>query len=428
MTRKTIIPSDWTPDDGYTVGLFCLPNSVQWKSCIAGQISDLTYGRQWDINTGNVKEAQEIAERIMASLMMDCGSTFSAIANALTQISLTIQQQVNCGCESVGTTIPETPDDGPPPVGPGTDFEDVEEYDNYKCQAAGTFMYSIIQSQTLLIDSNAQGYFGAAVAIVTGALLYVLNVAGFTALVGQLGTVSQLALALIQGEELSLENVRTRLQANEDDLLCALFCGVSTQTSIDQFMTIINGDNNLTASEQAYIGLYMQAVIINRLYSYQPELLNLVIEPDCSGCDCASNIVCPYQFQVASGTVLGSGAFRYDGLSFTLNSASFSGFHLLNFFVPCQVAGQCEGNQWCLEIVSTTINTSEGQNRTRRLTSYNAACTTNVSNYAGAFPPIGQNMIVGFVEFTSDTPFSVTFRIHGPETETDQPPATASCE
>lgn len=416
MARKTIIPSDWTPDDGYTIGVFCLPNSVQWKSCVAGQINDLTYGRQWDINTGDVKAAQEAAERIMVTLSMDCGSIFSALTQAINSINTTLQNQSGCGCESVGTALPADPATGPPPIGPGEDFPDTEAYDTYKCQMAGSIMEALISSQRLLIDSHVQGYFQLSVVLITSAVTYCLSAAGFSDLLDQLGVASEVIFALATGEELNLENVRDRLTINRQDYTCDLFCATDADDARSQIVDRLAADESLSDTERAYVALYLQDVILNRLFSYQPDKLNLVISVDCGDCDC-DIVPCAIVYQVSGATQLGSGAFRYDGVAFQIDSVPFPGeaFHSIHFLAPCDDP-TCSGN-WCVEFISTTADdTINIYSRTTEC--YTADCAgANITEFqfqTPSFPPLATPLNLAGFQINNPDPFSISMRITGP--------------
>lgn len=80
---KKIIPTDWDPEDGYTLVLTCVPNSTQWKGLFVGAVSALGYGRYWDAGTGNIKDTLQIAREIIGSIDMTCGDDIKRIADVL---------------------------------------------------------------------------------------------------------------------------------------------------------------------------------------------------------------------------------------------------------------------------------------------------------------------------------------------------------
>jgi len=421
---KTIIPDDWTIEDGYTFMFACIPNSVKWKACLAGHIGNLTYGRTWDINTGNVKNAIEMAEAIMESLSMDCGATIQALIDAVNGVNLTLQQQTPCGCEGIGTEMPQDPVNTPPDIGPGEDWETVEEYDGYKCLMSATIIHTLIQSQLLLYNSNVEGYFAAFVVIVTAALQWALAAAKLIEISAELGKFQQIVSALISGEDLSLQAIAAELDLNRQELICLLYCSVSASDAQTKFLDFV-AVMDLTATERAYLSLYAIPAIFNRLFTYQPDKLILVLAADCSECGCSDIVSCGYVFQVSGPNVLGSGAFRYDGLPFTLSSVPFAGVHVLNYFVPCSIPSECEGEQWCSEFTATTITTGLNANWTRKLHSWNAGCSLNTSDYNDEFPPLNTVMPIGFVELANPSAFTVTMRIYSQLGPIDQAPGVS---
>lgn len=67
---KVPIPDDWQEaDDGYILGLVCIPNSQMWRSLVRGKIQELTRGRVWDEQTGIIKQAQAVGWAIYDSFM-----------------------------------------------------------------------------------------------------------------------------------------------------------------------------------------------------------------------------------------------------------------------------------------------------------------------------------------------------------------------
>ena len=78
------IPDDFDMENGeFTFAIFCYPDSPKWRQLVAGHITSLAMGRMWDRNTGIIKEAQQLAEQIGASLEMTCGEDIKRIADAL---------------------------------------------------------------------------------------------------------------------------------------------------------------------------------------------------------------------------------------------------------------------------------------------------------------------------------------------------------
>lgn len=87
------IPDDWTEPDGYILLLACFPDSLYWRSIARGQIHNLTRGRTWDADTGDVKAVQAIGWQIYNSVMT---CKLDDLVTGIGQLNLTItnQQQV----------------------------------------------------------------------------------------------------------------------------------------------------------------------------------------------------------------------------------------------------------------------------------------------------------------------------------------------
>lgn len=70
LFMKVPIPDDWQESqDGYVLGLICLPNSQMWRSLVRGKIQELARGRIWDEQTGIIKQAQTVGWAIYDSFM-----------------------------------------------------------------------------------------------------------------------------------------------------------------------------------------------------------------------------------------------------------------------------------------------------------------------------------------------------------------------
>lgn len=420
---KTPIPDDWTPEDGYTIGMFCLPNSLKWKAVIAGTLSDLAFGRFWDGFTGNIKDAQQRGNELQESLIMGCEDVFTGIVEALSAMTVAIQNQSGCGCESVGTELPEEPSDGPPTI-PDDNFPDVPTYDYYKCKAAGEIVRRQIQSQSILIANSAEGYLNAGIVTVTTVVTFVLTGAGFAGLLALLGFVAKLVQALVTGEGLDLENVRDELTTYQDELMCALFCAPNTDDAKTAYMAIIE-TTAMNAVEKEYIELYLQPVILNWLFVYQEEIDVLPTVYDCSECGCTVP-ACGFYFQNNNDGKgdYGSGTFRYDGLPFTISSRAINlppEYHFINFGTDCTYDEEGCGN-WCVEFLSSTHDNIGGFNQV--LYNYGGACNTRPSDFSSGGIPLNNIMNVGIVNMTWDEPFQITMRILGPALPSDNPPAT----
>lgn len=82
------IPDDWNEaTDGYVCVFLCAPNSRLWRAIIRGKIYELTRGRKWDADTGNIKDTQAIAWEILESM---CMANCQDIVDALNSIAVSL--------------------------------------------------------------------------------------------------------------------------------------------------------------------------------------------------------------------------------------------------------------------------------------------------------------------------------------------------
>ena len=80
---KLPIPDDYTPETDWNMGVFCYPDTPQWRGVVQGAFYELTRGRKWDESTGVILDAQAIARQIYGELEMGCKSDLARIADAL---------------------------------------------------------------------------------------------------------------------------------------------------------------------------------------------------------------------------------------------------------------------------------------------------------------------------------------------------------
>lgn len=318
MFEPFFIPDDWTEEDGYTIAMFCVPNSVKWRTAVFSAINLLSFGRTWDAGTGNIKNAQEIAEGILVSYMANCNDFFAQMTAALqtlAQVQLTIAQAGNCGCETVGTETEPTGDDGTPETGPGTPWPDEEDYFDYRCKAAGEIIRRITQSIHILQDYTEGSYFGAAITLITSALTAALTAAGLGPLLAQLGWLATIAGALVADELIDLDAIDDLLTNSFDSLLCELYEGSSAQQSKDNFVAFLEG-SSLNAASVAFLQLFLTNGVLNWMWQYEEKIAVAPTVYDCESC----NAPC-LEYQVMSeaeggkGPVsdLGGGSFQMQG-------------------------------------------------------------------------------------------------------------------
>lgn len=64
------IPNDWNEEEnGYAIGVFCFPNSDQWRRLVGGAIYNLTRARNYDFETGYWKGIEQLLNDVDDSFM-----------------------------------------------------------------------------------------------------------------------------------------------------------------------------------------------------------------------------------------------------------------------------------------------------------------------------------------------------------------------
>lgn len=354
----------------------------------------------------------------------------------LEAINLSLQALASkpcCGGDQPETDLPAEPETGPPPVGPDEDFPDIPTYDAYKCQQAATIAYALLQTHRLILAQFPFGLAGVTIAAMGTALQYVFVAAGLVALLTELGAVANIIGAMFQGGVIDVDNIVSRLEALYDEIVCRLYCASGAEAAITAVSDLLDADVPLTPNERTYLKLYLRAVIINRLFTYQPDTLNLVLAPDCSGCGC-DVVPCGFIFtDQGVGGGFATGTFRYDGLPFTLTSVEADGgaYHRIWFNTNADCV-TCPGN-WCVEFVSSTLDTDT--NAFARTTQcYHCDGETLLTRQREfqfddpiSAPADGSGLVLGAFYFNNPTPFTVTLRIVAIAGQCAEAPDVADC-
>ena len=80
---KLPIPNDYTPETDWNMGVFCYPDTKQWRGIVQGAFYELTRGRKWDETTGTITDVQAIALQIYGELEMGCKDELTRIADGI---------------------------------------------------------------------------------------------------------------------------------------------------------------------------------------------------------------------------------------------------------------------------------------------------------------------------------------------------------
>lgn len=288
------IPSDWTGD--YCRYAVCWPNSPQWEAVLRGVLVLPSRGRFWDEHTGNIIEAQDIIRQTyeqnlhLKGIIMACDDPgLAEIATALQLIAAAMAAQGKSCCDgggSAGAPANEPPFDPFEEVDPGIEpppdgFDSWEQFYEQKCAIAWDIIHKL-ESDLGTLAVIEWGSAGAEA--ITASLLIILvtplPAAAVIALVFFLLTVAAVVI---------VATALTIILDNEEDLVCELYNGISSESSRSNFMSKFN---DLVASgvsdpvEQyavsALTSYMVSSTVTNRLYIRHPTIM--YPPEDCQGC------------------------------------------------------------------------------------------------------------------------------------------------
>ena len=411
-------------------GLYCLSGSTwvivkglldfygDWRSRYVqelevpkNQVQPVT-DEQWEV----IQDALDLAQHEMGyDMSCDLTEALGTLTTVLSGMAASIQNQVSvpdCGCETVGTEAPEEPIETTPTIGPGEDFEDQASYNTYKCQAATTIVHQIVQTQIRLQAEFPFGLANVTVRVMAAAVGYILGSVGLVGLLALLGQVSQLVTTLLFSDNFDLDNMITELNAAYDDLVCALYEAGGTTEAVSNVSDVLSG-TAMSAAEVFYIELYLQPVILNRLFTYQPESLILALASDCSACEQATDLFFTLGI---NGQPRGSGNLDKDGLQRTLTATQDS-----NGFWYIMVGVGDHGSQTylddCTPLPAGVAGTADERfgfvrntNSTSAVSSsVGKACTNGVhsSVWGPSFPAIGAQQNITWFSMIGNAVFSI---------------------
>jgi len=384
-----------------------------------------------------IQDLVDLAQKELAyDMSCDLKSAIEAQTAVLTAMNSTLQglqatlsrSGTNgiCGCQDM--TIDGQPTEAPTSFGePGDQFPDEETYLNTKCQMANliweTVDDGIEQMQLADVDTLLAGGTGLAFGLV--AALVAAGPVGWavgltvTAVAGIVGL-------LLAGIAIDLEDLRTSWGNRRQDLVCAMYAAQSSEGAGHEIFVIL-GEEPLTPFETQFIYYLLTNTLLAQLFAPTDEALAQTPTDPIDCATCGSDAPCAFQFQVIEEDTLGSGSFRYDGIEFTLSSAPYAGFHLLNFNSPCVAEEECDGLNWCIELTGTTIGIgSGGWNRVFR--NWETGCSFNEYAPPGGMLPFMTPLVCSYFELTWNEPFTLTMRILGQVGPASQAPDMETCE
>jgi len=289
------IPGDWDGEN-YSLYLLCGPDSILWDGYIRGAIFELTRGRQWDGNTGNIKAVQDIAWEIYDS-MAKCNELVTAIKE-LGNVQVTINNSGGgCGCcddgEDLGGSTIQNGGGGEPYYGseppaaedrtgdPPPGFDSWTAYDQNKCNVSS----AIVSGLALWFRRFSQVQ---DVGFVTGGL--VLGLAAGTVLTFPPAIIVVIIgiMVLLYVESQSLEALADDIEANKDELQCGIYNALSSTAGIDFLRSKLSIfiDNQFPAAvawaAKKLITFVVSVDTMNK--AFVDKIGQNLPDADCSGC------------------------------------------------------------------------------------------------------------------------------------------------
>lgn len=415
------IPDDW---DGtsYCCRLIQWPSSEQWTAILLGLITWPMRGRFWDERTGTVTVVQEIGQEIYQKNVLDGGGCAMACLEDLTAVladlALAIQGMSGgiCGCPATATG--EYPDPGTEIGDEGSEappgYEETPATNSEACNMSNWIWFGMHETIVKFRLYNIIGWVTFGVPALIGIIISLLT-AGTTELfisifAAQLGALSALAESLLSAGDSDLEEIQDWLEEEKEAIVCSLYVANNVAEAIANLDALADAFPMDALQKAIFFAIANNYTLAGRFFPSDAALTaaaELEDKIDCA--DCGQYVDCPFEFQY------GTGSFRYDGESFTINAQLTGGYYLLNFLTDCGGENCNSSGNWCVTLLDTDIDTSPGYNRIGK--GWTAACALNVTDYSDdspAFPPLSEPLALGVLELTWDQPFYVTMRIDGP--------------
>lgn len=285
-----------------------VPDTKAWCGVVEKAIGQIAYGRAYDEDTGNIKQALVIGRKIL-----ECMRCAKSIVT------------VNCGCGGSGSGIPGGSDppalpgdfDGDPPFGyrpPGDGEIDNDNPSRQRACRVGDWILGTVQAALTQINElsfagigldTLTNWFGVAwltlaIQWVAGALSpLVAQFSLITFIINVAGRMQQLINALVD-TSVNLDDLLTFIADNYDDLLCIILSGEGVVDILTNLNTFCD-DNELGLGNKAVFLTMITADELNYLYWAGP----VDIEERIQGLTCPGNSCFGAVYVVGNGNLEG---------------------------------------------------------------------------------------------------------------------------
>lgn len=279
-------PDSLDGTEDYILGSFCFPNTKGWRDVVTTMFQTLQYGRSFDEATGNILDSISVGREII-STMSFC--QLQDLIDAINNISINVSCGGGCGgggCPGEqGQEEPSGPGDeggpvpgpawGDPPSDPGTGA-----YISRKCKVAWLLFLNYREVLITMKGTNFAGaglesvlnFFGdlwvAAIAALVGYAVGEWVIPFVPILDGLGGSVVGFIYGLVRAsvdEDVDIDALVAAMDANQDDLLCALAESTGVTDASGAFYTILN-NYGVSTKNLAVIQTLLVADLLNLLY------------------------------------------------------------------------------------------------------------------------------------------------------------------
>jgi len=290
---KLTIPSDWNEaEDGFLLVAMCIPNSFQWRGIMAGQISDLAYGRKWNRNTGTIIDVQEIARDIFETMAATCLDDILFAINCICTGTTTLADK----SEQEGQAAEGQLSDGVIATGPGEQFPTQEAYFDAKCNVANGIFDTIVGIIDWLKDNDVDLLAGVFGGVTSGLLVGILlsGPVGWTwAIVGSV-MVSMAGFLVRYG--LSFEDISDALNDTHEECVLSLFNSTNSLTAESTFIDALEaGSPTITTLESTFIRILLTSELLNQLFSPREDV---AVYESADPIDCGGALLASWTFPV----------------------------------------------------------------------------------------------------------------------------------
>lgn len=256
------------PKLGWDIARSFLSERGLWDSSYASEYFTNGYKTlseaQWDV-------VETLVSQTIGACEVDCGDLITAING----ISTAITSSASSGtcCANSGTELPQESGTDGGPIPPGAAAKDTAIVDR-KCKVSNMLYDNVLEIvslfdgsvTTMLLDLDVAGAAGVVISVLTSTVSFVGSV-----LLSLAGKAIEIAVYIFGGS-ISFSNLRTVIENNRTDLVCALFNSTSTATAEADFSAALVSAG-ASQDEADFVLSLLPTTALNLLFFAQPSLI-----------------------------------------------------------------------------------------------------------------------------------------------------------